>query len=103
MHVHQCRQSRLRCLLASEVVHLMCLVPVFFESLEGHPGLMRMVVTATKNPNVADVIGGIAWKVQAKGVCTKQSKNANVLLIMVPFGTFASNYIVAYIPVMEST
>ena len=29
---------------------------------------MRMVVTATKNPNVGDVIGGIAWKVQAKGV-----------------------------------
>ena len=69
-----CRQSQLRCLLASEVVHLMCLVPLFFESLEGHPGLMRMVVTATKNPNVADVIGGIAWKVQAKGVCTMQSR-----------------------------
>ena len=70
------RQSQLRCLLASEVVHLMCLVPLFFESLEGHPGLMRMVVTATKNPNVADVIGGIAWKVQAKGVSTKQSRVA---------------------------
>ena len=37
---------------------------------------MRMVVTATKNPNVADVIGGIAWKVQAKGVSTKQSRVA---------------------------
>ena len=54
----------------------MCLVPLFFESLEGHPGLMRMVVTATKNPDVADVIGGIAWKVQAKGVCTMQSRVA---------------------------
>ena len=66
------RQSQLRCLLASEVVHLMCLVPLFFESLEGNPGLMRMVVTATKNHNVADVIGGIAWKVQARGVSVKQ-------------------------------
>ena len=46
----------------------MCLVPLFFESLEAHEGLMRMVVIATKNPNVADVIGSIAWKVQAEGV-----------------------------------
>ena len=46
----------------------MCLVPVFFESMETHPGLMRMVVTATKNPNVADIIGGIAFKVQTRGV-----------------------------------
>ena len=74
MVTNLCRQSQLQCLLASEVVHLMCLVPLFFESLEGHPGLMRMVITATKNSDVADVIGGIAWKVQAKGVCTMQSR-----------------------------
>lgn len=29
---------------------------------------MRMMEVATKTPNVADVIGSIAWKVQAKGV-----------------------------------
>ena len=46
----------------------MCLVPLFFESLETHRGLMKMVVIATKSPNVADIIGNIAWKVQARGV-----------------------------------
>ena len=34
-------------------------------------GLMRMMEVATKTPNVADVIGSIAWKVQAKGVSYK--------------------------------
>ena len=71
----------------------MCLVPLFFESLEGHPGLMRMVVTATKNPNVADVIGGIAWKVQAKGVNTKQSR----VTICTHFGTSTRTYMYMYI------
>ena len=35
--------------------------------METHPGLMRMIVMATKNPNVADIISGIAFKVQARG------------------------------------
>ena len=56
----------------------MCLVPLFFESLESSTGLVRMVVMATKNPNVADIINGIAWKVRASGVRRTESGRLHV-------------------------
>ena len=31
-------------------------------------GVMRMIAIATKTPNVSDIIGSIAWKVQSRGV-----------------------------------
>ncbi len=35
-------QSSWRCLLASEVVHLMCLVPIYFESMQTSEGTMKL-------------------------------------------------------------
>lgn len=80
----------MRCLLASEVVHLMCLVPHFFDLLQTNEGivitcigiccvlinrkyirtqgLIKMTAIATKNFNVSEVIAEIAWKVRTRGV-----------------------------------
>lgn len=87
MIIYTSDHAEWRCLLASEVVHLMCLVPQFFESLQTNEGmytsytvqaycsftwvfqgLLKMTAIATKDPNLSDVIAEIMWKVQAKGV-----------------------------------
>lgn len=78
------------CLLASEVVHLMCLVPMFFELLEIDQGtvhvqytimssfccwaflysldVIHMVAIATRNNDVVDVVNHIKWNILDNGV-----------------------------------
>lgn len=83
--VHYRTHHTWRCLLASEVIHLMCLVPHFFDSLQTNEGsnntfilpitykclfegLTKMTAVATRNPDVSAMIASIIWKVQDKGV-----------------------------------
>ena len=73
-----------RCLIASEVVHLMCLVPIFFDFLQNNKGkksyfnclsivhvivgVLEMIAVATNNRNISDNISHIARKIQNFGV-----------------------------------
>lgn len=80
-----CRKNTWHCLLASEVVHLMCLVPQFFDSIQSNQGnvdvknnvfnnayclsgLANMITVATKNPDAPEMIANITCKVQSRGV-----------------------------------
>ncbi|XP_031561141.1 uncharacterized protein LOC116297119, partial [Actinia tenebrosa] len=61
------RKSGYRCLLASEIVQLLCIVPVFFDFIGKDPGVMDLISVATKNPDIGEQIKTISWKVQAEG------------------------------------
>ncbi|KAL5486682.1 hypothetical protein EMCRGX_G019193 [Ephydatia muelleri] len=62
------RTAQLRSLLSSEVIHLLCLVPKFIESIETNRGwIQQIIITATRNSHILDNISGIKWKVEAGG------------------------------------
>ncbi|KAK3591251.1 hypothetical protein CHS0354_010617 [Potamilus streckersoni] len=48
-----------QCLLASELVQLLCIVPAFFEYVDRDVGVMNLVVTATGDVTITEKIGKI--------------------------------------------
>lgn len=59
-----------------------------------------MMEVATKTPNVADVIGSIAWKVQAKGVSLIRHFSVRLNVVRISYvnliGPRAVHYIFMY-------
>ncbi|XP_013399876.1 uncharacterized protein LOC106166025 isoform X2 [Lingula anatina] len=56
-----------RCLLASEVVQLLCIVPAFFDFLDKDVGVMNLVATATGDYHICDKVTDLAESVRQRG------------------------------------
>ncbi|XP_073227424.1 uncharacterized protein [Porites lutea] len=61
------RKAGYRCLLASEVVQLLCIVPIFFDFIGKDPGVTDLIITATKDSSIAEKIKALSWKIQSEG------------------------------------
>ncbi|KAL9951583.1 hypothetical protein ACROYT_G044267 [Oculina patagonica] len=61
------RKAGYRCLLASEVVQLLCIVPVFFDFIGKDPGVLDLIIIATKDSTIGEKIKALSWKVQSEG------------------------------------
>jgi len=62
------RKTGYRCLLASEVLQLLCIVPVFYEFIGKDPGVLDLIITATGDCGIGEKMNAISWKVQSEGV-----------------------------------
>ncbi|KAK3716748.1 hypothetical protein QZH41_018228, partial [Actinostola sp. cb2023] len=65
-------KSGYRCLLASEIVQLLCIVPVFFDYIGKNPGIMDLIGVGTKISDVGEQIKAISWKIQSEGAGVNQ-------------------------------
>ncbi|RMX53205.1 hypothetical protein pdam_00020636, partial [Pocillopora damicornis] len=61
------RKAGYRCLLASEVVQLLCIVPVFFDFIGKDPGVLDLIIVATKDEMIGEKIKSLSWKIQSEG------------------------------------
>ncbi|PFX19137.1 hypothetical protein AWC38_SpisGene16452 [Stylophora pistillata] len=61
------RKAGYRCLLASEVVQLLCIVPVFFDFIGKDPGVLDLIIVATKDEMIGERIRSLSWKMQSAG------------------------------------
>lgn len=61
------RKTGYRCLLASEVLQLLCIVPVFYEFIGKDPGVLDLIITATGDCGIGEKMNAISWKVQSEG------------------------------------
>lgn len=56
-----------KCLLASEVVQLLCIVPTFFDYINKDLGVMNLVITATGDKDITDQINKVSVIVKEDG------------------------------------
>ncbi|XP_052071124.1 uncharacterized protein LOC127709512 isoform X6 [Mytilus californianus] len=56
-----------KCLLASEVVQLLCIVPTFFDYITKDIGVMNLVITATGDKDVTEKINKVSVAVREEG------------------------------------
>ncbi|XP_071117853.1 uncharacterized protein [Haliotis cracherodii] len=56
-----------KCLLASEIVQLMCIVPAFFEYMEKDVGVMNLVTTGTGDRSIIGKITQLAHNYRSEG------------------------------------
>ncbi|XP_063410298.1 uncharacterized protein LOC134693391 [Mytilus trossulus] len=56
-----------KCLLASEVVQLLCIVPTFFDYITKDIGVMNLVITATGDKDVTEKINKVSVAVKEEG------------------------------------
>lgn len=61
------RKAAYRCLLASEVLQLLCIVPVFFEIIGKDPGVLDLIITATRDCGIGEKMKALSWKAQSEG------------------------------------
>ncbi|XP_069128141.1 uncharacterized protein [Argopecten irradians] len=59
--------SDYKCLLASEVIQLLCIVPAFFEYISKDIGVMNLIMTGTGDSLIAEKIARISSVVENKG------------------------------------
>ncbi|XP_078575496.1 uncharacterized protein LOC144861455 isoform X1 [Branchiostoma floridae x Branchiostoma japonicum] len=62
-----------RCLLASEVVQLFCIVPAFYEFIDKDPGVRTMLCIATADDDICARIGEIIDKIRLDQVGWRES------------------------------
>ncbi|XP_066298732.1 uncharacterized protein [Branchiostoma lanceolatum] len=62
-----------RCLLASEVVQLFCIVPAFYEFIDKDPGVRTMLCIATADDDICARIGEIIDKIRSDQVGWRES------------------------------
>ncbi|CAC5387832.1 unnamed protein product [Mytilus coruscus] len=63
-----------KCLLASEVVQLLCIVPTFFDYITKDIGVMNLVITATGDKDVTEKINKVSVAVREEGVSQGKDK-----------------------------
>ncbi|CAB3977157.1 uncharacterized protein LOC110062170 [Paramuricea clavata] len=61
------RKSGVRNILAAEVVQLFCIVPAFLMLLEKDTGLLELVSSATKEPDIAEQVYSLVAEEKSKG------------------------------------
>ncbi|XP_021342270.1 uncharacterized protein LOC110442803 isoform X3 [Mizuhopecten yessoensis] len=59
--------SDYKCLLASEVIQLLCIVPAFFEYISKDIGVMNLIMTGTGDTLIAEKIARVSSVVEDKG------------------------------------
>ncbi|XP_060082017.1 uncharacterized protein LOC132561310 [Ylistrum balloti] len=59
--------SDYKCLLASEVIQLLCIVPAFFEYISKDIGVMNLIMTGTGDSLIAEKIARVSSVVEDKG------------------------------------
>ncbi|XP_052776216.1 uncharacterized protein LOC128214034 isoform X3 [Mya arenaria] len=61
-----------KCLLASEIVQLLCIVPAFFEYIDRDVGVMNLLVTATGDTMITDKVAKLTSNIHKAGGDTKK-------------------------------
>lgn len=53
--------------MASEVLQLLCIVPVFYEFIGKDPGILDLIITATGDKGIGEKMNAISWKALCEG------------------------------------